>query len=112
MMLIRCTQWIRATEATRSVIRRSEARVRGCHDEVVFTEELNWGDGVGRHEVLPCCHSECLLKQFSLTKRAPPPRKTKRASCAADDSPPLAPPPPNASRHGWANASRDGSVRR
>ena len=114
--------WIRSTEATRTVLRRSEARVRGCQDEVVFTEELNWGDGVGNHSVMPCCHSECLSKQFTTedksTAAARKQKERRRADaptpprCAADDAPPRAPPPPNATRHGWADPTKKNGTRR
>ena len=115
--------WLRSTEATRILLRRSEARVRGCQDEVVFTEELNWGDAVGNHSVLPCCHSDCLSKQFAASSdksvaaavRKPKERRGSDSagpSCAADDAPPRAPPPPNATRHGWADPSKKNGTRR
>ena len=103
--------WLRSTRATREVVRRAELRVRGCDDEVVFTEELNWGAG-SNASTLPCCHSTCLAAQLTthpLVKRVP---ATSRVACASDDEPPLAPPPPNASRHGWADPNRRNGTKR
>ena len=105
--------WVRSTPATKSVIHRAEARVRGCEAEVVFTEELNWGMASVNASMLPCCHHECLGAMFTKSPVAKASQVRSRThpkeGCASDDSPPLAPPPPNASRHGWA---RNGTIKR
>jgi len=93
--------WIRSTPATRALLSRTVARVPGCSDETIFTEELNWGVGSNA----TCCHHECIAKQFSTEPvvRSFIPTATP-ADCAANDTAlPLAPPPPNASRNGWAD---------
>ena len=124
------TIFIRATAATRALLRASAPRVHGAHDDVIFSEELNFGAG----RAAACCHTECLSKLIvavSAKKRkaaaagaatsrplldvdarheAPAPGLSRHwpngAQCRAmgleyDDAPPLAPAPPNETGNRW-----------
>jgi hypothetical protein len=100
--------WIRSTADTRALARRAEARVPGCWDETVFTEELNWGAGANA----TCCHAECLSKHLpkSAVKIKLP--AGARAVCAAEGALPLAPPPPRQGRNGWADPAHKNGTKR
>ena len=130
--------YIKSTAATRALLSAAEPRVRGAHEDVVFSEELNWGAGMQAS----CCHTDCLSKQTQAngaavrskspsqaskvptralidTDRIETPLGTPRlasnaAACNAagrrfDDMPPLAPLPPNKTSNGWPR-SADGSI--
>ena len=75
--------FVRATPATRALLRAAAARVRGAHEDVVFSEELNFGAG----SQAACCHTECLGKGLVGTA-AVPPRRTPPAA-AWPPSPPM-----------------------
>ena len=97
------TMYIRSTLHTRRMLAQAEARTFGCWDELVFSEELSWGDG-STPQTLPCCHSACLSTHFTAQPIVPAagvPSQQQR-SCAADDAMlPLAAGPPAAGRHNW-----------
>ena len=98
--------WIRSGSATRQLLRRVESRTRGAWDDLVFSEELNWGAGANA----TCCHSECVTKQFLVTstrrhgaagRRLEASGRRATTNCRADDSPPAADGPPARGRHAW-----------
>ena len=100
------TMYIRSTTATRIMVARAAARTRGADDALVFSEELNWGDGMNRSS-LPCCHHDCLSKQFASQLGTRIGRPTS-ATCSFDDNPPLARGPPAEGRNVWAkNGSKN-----
>lgn len=91
--------YIRSTSFTRRMLEQAEARTFGCWDELVFSEELSWGDG-NTPQTLPCCHSACLLAHVTaqpIVHAASAPPKV----CAAGAALPLAAGPPAAGRHSW-----------
>ena len=95
--------WIRSTEATRTLLRRAAARSFGALDELVFTEELNWGAGAGAI----CCHSSCLALHFTSSPVVHPIPTPHSTTCATNETRlPLAPPPPNATRHVWPTKTK------
>ena len=93
------TMYIRSTLHTRRMLAQAEARTFGCWDELVFSEELSWGNG-STPQTLPCCHSACLSLHFTAQPIIPAGRAPFKR-CAADDAMPLAAGPPAASRHSW-----------
>ena len=57
---------------------------RGAHEDVVFSEELNFG--AGRHAT--CCHTECLAKHVVTLGPISPGKSARPPSSAADATPP------------------------
>ena len=76
--------FIRATVATRALLHAAAARVNGAHEDVVFSEELNFGAG----HAATCCHTECLGKSL-VGKIVAPPRRGAPAAAASPPSPPM-----------------------
>ena len=74
--------YVRSTNATRSLLRAATLRVRGAHEDVVFSEELNFGAG---HEAT-CCHTECLGKYLAT---AVSPSHRVRSAPASPSAPPM-----------------------
>ncbi|KAL1521958.1 hypothetical protein AB1Y20_021604 [Prymnesium parvum] len=89
--------WIRATPATAALLRRAEARTWGAWDQLVFSEELNWGAG----ENASCCHTDCLAALLYTDASVPKAKATPPPRCAAALAVPSAPPPPHAGRNRW-----------
>jgi hypothetical protein len=130
--------FVRSTLATRALLRAATPRVRGAHEDVVFSEELNFGAGLAA----ACCHTECLGKQLlgsataaALRTRSAPAKqlpmldvdvrveaapghsrhRPNAAQCHVaglefDDEPPLAPPPPNATANRWPRDLESGNL--
>jgi len=94
------TMFIRSTSPTRRLLRQAEARSFGAWDELVFAEELSWGNG-STPETLPCCHSTCLLNHFDSKPVVPSAPSPPWGSCQSDDALPHAEGPPAAGRHNW-----------
>ena len=48
---------IHATDATRALLRAAGPRVHGGHEDVIFSEELNFNEAFVN---VSCCHTPCL----------------------------------------------------
>jgi hypothetical protein len=103
------TMFVRATAATRALLEAAVPRVSGADEDVIFSEELNFG--AGRNAT--CCHTECFSR---LVAPASSERRRKAATpaaaaAAATPRPPLLDhdvrneAPPGRSRH-WPNGER------
>ena len=92
------TLWIRSTSATVALLEKVERRSWGGWDQLVFSEELNWGVG----ENVSCCHTDCLAKQLRSDASVPKAAGVHPPRCAgAGDAFPSADLPPLGSRNRW-----------
>ena len=96
--------WIRSTVTTRALLERVEARTWGAWDQLIFSEELNWGAGRGA----ACCHTNCLSATMSVKAAPKGPARLARECLSSEATPPGAPAPPNGTRNNWRTPWRVG----